>query len=856
MVPVPSNDQNGSDGSNEIITCKNSSSFSTTIEYFKGSQLLYQVTHSLITSLTRSRIDTNAFSASLKIGRALNWSNGGKDRFRDAKNGLGLVSSYERLLQFGFTWKGPVSQLLELDEGERFAALTACLVEIYTPNFVAEIYTALLRLFVDRNKDDEFFRNMCIPSRGQMRSVIERFAGILSTSPFATSVEDYLSLDDHDVVTGGAQTRRTQRKLPKSRTVAFPDFIAAALYELLEISRDGSKTQQVQFVGGADAVVLAAIGRYLIDTSTEVYKESNGSVVNVTSPELKSSGKPRVIVLFAKENFQNPNTTQLTQARVVHLYQMTDIIKENKYQNPDSVLAGRCEWRTVLSMTFGCSFERLTKGMHSQFASALGCAARVFQALAEGDESLSHSWLVACRTYTDSSFGPDYVNFAMWRFPELKNSLSKIEQDMQGNARLSYGEAEKLFEESIANISMLCRCKICWLERNRDPKGHTSTLGTRTGSREWYCLTALATTIIRLIRVLSGIDIVDKELCLSRKGVEWFYNQQKMRHQRQRQIAKTTTNKRDELYVTRILDYARIDKAAPEFSSLAVALTLFSGEQRQEDLPYYTSAFHAQGICAYLRILEQPCRDAKRVARICVIPGCINFNDNPYGGIQDLGFDPFRDTQKFAKSDLRPDYCVPEKARKIATDCASKTSKDMKLCVRERLDDFILPVLEVGFSLSRAEGDVLEWLGPARAVENITRGTGLTTCHSARCDHMDSVEEELKKIIPSGSPTRNPFEVFKWGDTQAFIFRGDTPTALIAACGCWLPMFLTESNCVKCAIQTGMRNSWKNVAIVCSERSLIDVSICCTHALCMPLLRWLVLTISAEREQKAAGSQQ
>ena len=834
MVPVPSNDQTGSDRSDQMIPHHNSSSFSTTIEYFKGSQLLYQITQSLVTNLGISRIDMNAFTACLKIGRALNWSNEGKDRFRDAKNGLGLVSSFERLLKFGFNWKGPMSQILDLDEGERFAALTACLVEIYAPNFVAEIYIALLRLFVDRNKDDEFFRNFYIPSRAQMRSVVDRFAGIFSTSPFATSVETYMSLDDHKVVTGGTQTKkRTQRK-STSRTVAFPDLIAEALYELLEISRDGSKTQQVQFVGGADAVAVAAIGRYLIDISTEVYKESNGSIVNVTGPEFKSDGKPRVIVLFAEESFHNPNTTQLTRARVVHLYRMTDIIKDNKFPNPDPVLAGRCEWRTVLSMTFGYSFECLTKGMHSQFASALGCAARVFQALAEGDESVSHHWLVACRTYTDSSFGPDYINFAMWRFPELKKSLSKIEQDMQGKARLSYGEAEKQFEESIANISMLCRCKVCWLEGDHDPKGYTSTSETPMGSREWYCLTTLATTIIRLIRVLSGIDIVDKGLCLSRKGVEWFYNQQKLRHQRQRQIAKTTTNKRDELYVTRILDYARIDKTAPEFSSLAVALTLFSGEQRQEDLPHYTSAFHAQGICAYLRILEEPCRDAKRIARICVIPGCINFNDNPYGGIQDLGFDPFKDTQKFAKTEVRPTYCVPEKAKKIATDCTSKTSKDMKLCVRERLDDFILPLLEVGFSLSRAEGNLLEWLGPARAVENIARGTGLTMCHSSRCDELDSIGEELKKIIPSGSPTTAPFEVFTWGDMQASIFRGDTPTALIAACGCWLPMFLTESNCVKCAIHTGMRNSWKNFAIVCSERSLVQVSICYAHTLRMP----------------------
>ena len=112
------------------------------------------------------------------------------------------------------------------------------------------------------------------------------------------------------------------------------------------------------------------------------------------------------------------------------------------------------------------------------------------------------------------------------------------------------------------------------------------------------------------------------------------------------------------------------------------------------------------------------------------------------------------------KSDVRPDYCVPERTKNIATDCTSRMSKGLKLCIRERLGDFILPMLEVGFSVSGTEKPILEWLGPARAVENITRGTGLTMCDPSRCHQSDMVEEELKKIIPLGSPTTAAYEVF------------------------------------------------------------------------------------------------
>lgn len=62
-----------------------------------------------------------------------------------------------------------------------------------------------------------------------------------------------------------------------------------------------------------------------------------------------------------------------------------------------------------------------------------------------------------------------------------------------------------------------------------------------------------------------------------------------------------------------------------------------------------------------------------------------------------------------------------EKAKKTVAECTSKTPKDMQLCVRERLEDPTLTLLEVGLSLTRADEDLLEWLGSARAAENITR---------------------------------------------------------------------------------------------------------------------------------------
>ena len=832
MVPVPSHGHDETGRSGQVVPHMGGSRFQTSLEVAKTGEVGIQIFRSFANSLTALRVDPNALNVCLKIGRALAWSHKGRSRYDEAISQRTLVPAYQRILQFGLNVRGPMNEILELEEGQRFAALTGCLMEIYTPKIVTGTYIALLNKLMGQNKDDPYMHGIRLPAFQQIQAVVERFGGIFSTSPYATSIEKYMSMDDHTVVTGGTQTRKNTSRRSTFRTIAYTDYIADALYELLEISLHNSPTQQVEFVGGADAIAIAAIGHFLIDLPTRIYKEdSKAAFVDVTGPELQCERKPRVIVLVAEEDPQSQKSTRLA-SRVVHLYQMNDVIKENKAPNPDICLSGRCAWHEVLSMTFGSSFEKL-RNMHTQLAAALSSAARVFQALAEGSEDLpgGHHWLVACRNYSQSSFGPDYINFALRRFPELKKPLKRWEHAMERNLRLDYTEATKNLEEAMTKFSESCRCKVCWHGSDHAPRGHTSASQDTTGSKEWLCLTALVTTLIRLIRVLSGIDLVDQKLCLSRSGVEWLYNQSKKRHERQRQMAKTHNNPRPELYITRILDFVRDDKNAPEISPLTVALSLFSGRQISEDHESWTSAASISGICAYLKILEGPSR-TKEAARIRVVPGCIDFKESPFNSVLDLGYNPYSKTQYRAKADMRPNYCVAEETLRLAIHCTSRAVKDMQLVARERPGESFLNALEVGFSVLDDKGQLLEWLGPARAVDNLSQGTGLFKCDQVQCHEADSVREELAKIIPTGAPMHEPFEVFRSNDMEAFIFRGDTPTALIAACGSFLPLVLTDEQCVKCAIYTGMQHSWKNFAIICSEKSVTQVSVQASLDLC------------------------
>lgn len=824
MVPIPEHSDDGSEWSGPVAKIGGSPAFQTTLEVTKGAALVYTIGERLLGSLAGTRIDTHAFTVCLKIGSALHWSVQGQNRFYTAKDSLISVPAWSKLFTFGFNWNGPLGDILKLEDGARFAALTACLLETYTAHTVSQIYIQLFGLFKERKKENIYIDNVQVPSLHSMKSAVQRFAGMMSTSQFATLVEDAMSLDKHGCVTGGTQTRGQKRRDPTSRMIASPYAIADALYELLEISRDDSKTQQVQFVGCADALNLGVIAHYLIDLPMEVYRYNAGSLEAVDITTSSVGVKPRVVVLYSESELQE-NTRSITHGRTVYLHQMTNIVKDNTSTNFDILLAGRIAWERVLSKTFPDSFKQLIGPLHMHFAAALGSAARIFQGLAEGDPSVPQEWLTDCRTYSSQSFGAEYIHFAETKLPELKGLWKKpaAQSHISNMVHQSYKEAEIEFEKTLSFISASCNCKTCSLDGKPDPQGYTKKFDKQDDSRQWYCLTALTTTIIRLIRVLSGIETALPRLYPARAGVEWLFNQQKLRHQRQRQKSRTGTSAQIEYFVQRVLDRnPRGDKYATDFSPLTIAAVLFSGELPKSDTNSYTSAITSKGICAYYRILDDPSRQANIAGHIRVIPGAVEHNGNQYNAVYDFGLDPYKDKQTFVKVDIRPPESAPKKTKELVSQCDAAT---FRLALREYLGDTSYPVLEVGFTVQDKEKkETLEWFGPARIVDNILRGTGLTMCDGPRCsEEPDDIVKALQAAFPQGSPTADVFQVLTIRHAQVTIFRGDKTTALIAACGCWIPLLLADEDCLRCAVRTGLANSWTNFAIICSEKSYVLV---------------------------------
>ena len=208
---------------------------------------------------------------------------------------------------------------------------------------------------------------------------------------------------------------------------------------------------------------------------------------------------------------------------------------------------------------------------------------------------------------------------------------------------------------------------------------------------------------------------------------------------RQKQSHKDKTTTRTEKFVERLLDFVRADRSTPEFSPLAVVHSLFTGRQRltkEHDILPDISAYQAQGICCYYKILVEPSRDAAFAARIGVVAGPIEYQFQEknrigmFDSIQDPqrgSLSPYKNFCEYKNSDQRPELATKKETLDLARSCVP--DKPVTFLIRETFGDSFghnENALELGFAIPcLSEGNV-ELVGPATALKGIVQGTGLS----------------------------------------------------------------------------------------------------------------------------------
>ena len=339
------------------------------------------------------------------------------------------------------------------------------------------------------------------------------------------------------------------------------------------------------------------------------------------------------------------------------------------------------------------------------FGSAIGAAARIFDAIARAEIGVHGDTNRTCTTYLSFGRSQGFVGFACMRFPEFL----PLKKHMESASRSSFQEAQLHYESSISNLKRMCKCKICELGIDQEIYA------------EGFCLVILTEAIIVLLRALSGIT-QPEELRPVRAGIEWYYGRQISVH-RQYEMIEQEISRYGQMAFLLDIPFTEGDDFIEE--SIAVrrlvdAARLFNGK----DIPGTTfgrSALLVAGICVFLDILVDISDHPEALGRCTVIPGKIELDERSYDYAEDISdFDSAgmdyrqrKDSQQAPKplsspSELSTGYYPASIAAQPAVSC-----------------------LQVGI-LAKHPSSSSVLLGPAMLTKGMLEASGLVECkHSS-----------------------------------------------------------------------------------------------------------------------------
>ncbi|KAL4949859.1 hypothetical protein BDW69DRAFT_202532 [Aspergillus filifer] len=765
--------------------------FQVTIDAGAAASGMINFSVNALARVSHAGIDHFAFGVGVLVGNTIACTPMGLERFYSALSTAPVHAGFQKVLWFGFGHRTPIHILTSTESGCRFAALSACLAEVYSVNMAGSIMLEFTRRAIGHIADSQ---QNALPSRLQMTLLVEKCAGIFSASSFPLWAEQYMSFD-REAVIGQHAWRHGSNRTRRTRGVASAAEIATSLHAVMDI-RKGS-TRHLTLVGVADAALIAAIGAWLLELRVILYTCERQRDEDVWFRNFHDEEDPHLTVIYSRQ----PGGSALIQRdRTIQISDMTALFKSHSELKPshDYVVSGRVPWEEALERTFGDSIPILLSSRKQSFASALGSAARIFTAINEGDPDVPRDWLRAGTMYFSASHGADFVDFAGRRFAELADSDLRRQALLHANAG-TYQDACAAFEKSLSDIASRCWCRPCCQITRRDSQQNPDSQERRHSQR---CLFSLTVTVIRLIRGLSGVNVIEG-LCPTRKGLEYVNRLQQICVA---QVA-GSLNGRDISLVKIIVEHSIRDLIWTEATPLRFAEYIFRGSQfAGEDEESGISASSRDGICFYLDILRDPlAHDPTALCRVNVIPGHIQFEGRLYNRVSE------RTTDLHNKGALqkRPSECVPSKVFRILERC---TRGNVMLNVTDETGSDRQPTLEVFFEVLQ-NAERVTTVGPWRVVHNISRGLGLINCRKEGCEQSKTKTGDFAKTVQD-----KPVQTIIIGKSKVSLFENYPLSRLVVTSNCWEPLVQREE-CLECSVSAGCQQEWKEFAVLCRLHS-------------------------------------
>lgn len=598
----------------------------------------------------------------------------GESRVDEAIGDLRSASGIDNVLYFGFGYTSYVRVLAETRPGTNFIALCSCISEVHSENVAARILAALWK--------ELRFPSEYEPAYSQFVALVRACAGVITTTTFAQTVE-IMKGDLRRLSTGDGNF---------GTTVSEPKEIAKALRALFDISK--GVMEEMTVVGGAEAAFVAALAFWLFNFPTEV-EDPQGNLVFTSAPDHESA---QVKISYCLPQDSRTFSTHSTFV-LGDLNELVASVPDSRMRN----LVSRIPWDRCLSRTFGTKFE-LLQASPNILGGFLGSAARIYSAVANGEDvhiDVSRAMFI---NFVEASYGYGFVDSVQRIFPEMKQSKG-LHEAMVRAVESPLGSALCKIEETLESLAKLCGCGTC------------RRLNTETSSR--LCLPSIAITVLHLVVVLSSV-VLRADVEPSATGLEEIYTQKNTLWKRN-QVQGASSFRAYHCIGITCNNAGRADICAQTpggmLGEVECVFTGYRSAFTEMERTNYRTAFSRSGLCFYLEALSSVTCDAASLRRIYVIPGHISWHDRIYTSVWDCAPGrppPSLDEITFEESVAQtPELRQKPEAIRFKT-LVSEISADEG------------EAIALYYKVSLKGGDVL--LRPGYTTQSILRYSGLLSC--------------------------------------------------------------------------------------------------------------------------------
>ncbi|PGH03636.1 hypothetical protein AJ80_08657 [Polytolypa hystricis UAMH7299] len=292
-----------------------------------------------------------------------------QQRINLAISKLGVKSSYNNVLYFGFGVKNIVRSLAETEQGLASVAICGCLATSYDQHMAAQVLRVMSQL---RSAPEEL-----TPSLAQWSALVDACSPTLAASNFPNIVEGFSRLWWESPDNG---------KFGILRGAASAPALSSALNAIANVSN--KSLASVTVAGGPDCAWLAAIAEWVLCLRVDVVTESGQLLYSNYDHSRNGLGQVTIV-----RDTNNTYADYLVDK--AYIVPSGSLIWDINLEKGGRIFShGRSTWSTILQDTFGSDFRKFLD-------SAPGC----------------HFFDHILKEY-----GADSLGFALNRLPELQTA--------------------------------------------------------------------------------------------------------------------------------------------------------------------------------------------------------------------------------------------------------------------------------------------------------------------------------------------------------------------------------------------------------------------------------------------------